>query len=73
MTKAKLAAARLVDAQPVDAQVVDAHLVDEYAETQVLAHKPTKPPAFDDDSTAQSVYSEYVQDIERLLKADTAK
>jgi len=43
-------------------------LADEYAQTQVLTDKPGVPPALDDDATAQSVYSEYVQELERMLK-----
>jgi hypothetical protein len=46
---------------------------DDYAETEVLVVKPGKPSAPDDDASAQSAYSEYVQDMERLLKAETRK
>jgi hypothetical protein len=46
---------------------------DDYAETEVLAVKPGELPSLDDDASAQSVYSEYVQELERLLKAETAK
>lgn len=48
-------------------------LVDEYAETEVLVKKPAVAPYEDDDASAQSVYSEYVQELERLLKADSKK
>jgi hypothetical protein len=63
----------LANAQRVDAQLVDAQVVDEFAETQVLVDKPPQRPAVDDEATAQSVYSEYVQELERMLKAETAK
>ena len=63
----------LANAQRVDALVVDAQVVDEFAETQVLVDKPAQRPAVDDEATAQSVYSEYVQELERMLKAETAK
>ena len=63
----------LANAHRVDAQVVDAQMVDEFAETQVLVDKPAQRPAVDDEATAQSVYSEYVQELERMLKAETAK
>jgi hypothetical protein len=56
-----------------NAQLVDAQVVDEFAETQVLVAKPATRPAVDDEATAQSVYSEYVQELERMLKAETAK
>jgi hypothetical protein len=70
---AKRVNAELADARSVDARSVDAH-IDEYAETQVLFDKPVaarRAPA--DDAAAQSVYSEYVQEIERMLKAETEK
>jgi hypothetical protein len=63
----------LANAQRVDALVVDAQVVDEFAETQVLVDKSPQRPAVDDEATAQSVYSEYVQELERMLKAETAK
>jgi len=63
----------LANAHRVDAQVVDAQMVDEFAETQVLMDKSPQRPAVDDEATAQSVYSEYVQELERMLKAETAK
>jgi len=63
----------LANAQRVDALVVDAQVVDEFAETQVLMDKSPQRPAVDDEATAQSVYSEYVQELERMLKAETAK
>jgi len=56
-----------------NAQRVDAQVVDEFAETQVLVDKPAPRSAVDDEATAQSVYSEYVQELERMLKAETAK
>ena len=56
-----------------NAQRVDAQVVDEFAETQVLVDKSPQRPAVDDEATAQSVYSEYVQELERMLKAETAK
>lgn len=64
---------QLADARGVDAHRVDAHPVDEFAETQVLVDKRVNRAARDDDATAQSVYSEYVQEIERMLKAEAAK
>ncbi len=73
MTKRELANARVVDAQHRDAQHIDARHIDEFAETQVLMDKPGKRPAVEDDATAQSVYSEYVQEIERMLKAEKPK
>jgi len=63
----------LANAQRVDALVVDTQVVDEFAETQVLMDKSPQRPAVDDEATAQSVYSEYVQELERMLKAETAK
>lgn len=48
-------------------------VVDEYAETAVLTSKPGNPPSADADASAQSVYSEYVQDLERLLRSDAPK
>jgi hypothetical protein len=48
-------------------------LADEYAQTQVLVDKSTKAPARDEDPSSQSVYSEYVQEIERMLKAESPK
>ena len=48
-------------------------LADEYAETQVLVDTRSKAPAREDDPGSQSVYSEYVQEIERMLKAESAK
>ena len=56
-----------------NAQRVDAQVVDEFAETQVMVDKSPQRPAVDDEATAQSVYSEYVQELERMLKAETAK
>jgi hypothetical protein len=47
--------------------------IDEYAETQVLVDTAPKQPARDDDPGAQSVYSEYVQELERMLKTETRK
>jgi hypothetical protein len=47
--------------------------VDEFAETEVLVSRPGKLPPVEDDASAQSVYFEYVQDIERLLRADASK
>ena len=48
-------------------------LADEYAETQVLVGERAKAPARADDASSQSVYSEYVQELERMLKAESAK
>jgi hypothetical protein len=48
-------------------------LADEYAETEVLTPKRGKLRAADDDASAQSAYSEYVQEFDRLLKAETTK
>jgi hypothetical protein len=50
--------------------VTKPELVDEYAETQVLTDKSVALSNRGDDSNAQSVCSEYVQEIERLLKAE---
>jgi hypothetical protein len=47
--------------------------VDEYAETQVLTDTAAGQPALADDANAQSVYSEYVQELERMLKAEPRK
>ena len=46
-------------------------IVDEFAETAVLV--PQREAPADGDANAQSVYSEYVQDLERLLRADAEK
>jgi hypothetical protein len=48
-------------------------VIDEYAETQVLTDARRMPPSLDDEASAQSVYSEYVQEIERMLKDGSAK
>jgi hypothetical protein len=65
--------AQSIDPQSIDAHLIDAQLIDEYAETQVLADRPGIAPRAADDDAAQSVYSEYVQEIERMLKAASGK
>jgi hypothetical protein len=47
--------------------------VDEYAETQVLTDKPAVDAKTDDDPASQSLYSEYVQELEQMLKAGSRK
>ena len=48
--------------------------VDEFAETAVLTRRSGgEMPAFEDDPNAQSVYSEYVQELESQLRAEIQK